>query len=398
MSIMEKPAVEGGQPVRSDFLPFGKPTIGEEEINEMADTLKSGWVSMGPKTIRFEDEFKSYVGASQAVSCNSCTMALFLSMYSLGIKKGDEVILPTTTFASAANVVVHLGAKPVFADICNDTYNIDPESIESKITENTKAVMPMHYAGHPADMDRIIEIANRNNLFVIEDAAHAVGSEYKGKKIGSIGDATAFSFYATKTMTTGEGGMITTNNEELAKTSKSVRLHGISADAWKRYSDKGSWYYEVTDAGFKANMTDMQAALGIHQLKKLDGFIETRQKNADHYTDRFASVDEITTPIVKKGVRHSWYIYPILVDGLKINRDSFIKALRAENIGTSVHFIPLHMQPYYQKTFGYSKGDYPNAEWVYDRMVSLPFFSHMTEKDIDTAADAVLKIVNYYKS
>ncbi|MBU0898244.1 MAG: DegT/DnrJ/EryC1/StrS family aminotransferase [Nanoarchaeota archaeon] len=395
---MDKPAIEGGEPIRNEFLPFGKPTIGEEEINEMVDTLKSGWLSMGPKTIKFEEAFKEYVGADYAISCNSCTMALFLSLYSLGIKPGDEVILPTTTFASAANVIVHLGAKPVFADVTRDTYNIDPDKIEEKITDKTKAIMPMHHSGHSADMDRILEIAQKHNLSVIEDAAHGVGSEYKGKKIGSISDATCFSFYATKTMTTGEGGMITTNNEELANKLRTLRLHGISSDAWKRYSDKGSWYYEVMDAGFKANMTDMQAALGLHQLKKLDGFIETRQKNAELYTKLLSDVPGIKTPTVKDDIKHSWYIYTILIDGLKINRDEVIKALRAENIGTSVHFIPLHLQPFFQKTYGYQKGDFPNAEYVYDRMISLPFFSHMTEKDIEDACSAIKRIVNYYKA
>ena len=394
----DKPAIEGSQPVRSEFLPFGKPTIGEEEINEMIDTLKSGWLSMGPKTIKFEEAFKEYTGANYAVSCNSCTMALFLSLYGLGIKEGDEVILPTTTFTSAANVVVHLGAKPVFVDIERDTFNIDPEKIEEKITDKTKAIMPMHYAGHSVDMDRIMEIAQKHNVFIVEDAAHAVGSEYKGKKIGSIGDVTCFSFYATKTMTTGEGGMITTNNEELANKLKTLRLHGISSDAWKTYSDKGSWYYEVMDAGFKAKMTDMQAALGLHQLKKLDSFIEARQKNSEKYTKMLSEIEGITTPTVKDNIKHSWYIYTILIDGLKINRDEVIKALRAENIGTSVHFIPLHLQPFYQKTFGYKEGDFPNAEYVYNRLISLPFFSHMTDKDIEDTVNAVAKIAKYYKA
>ncbi|MFH1445177.1 MAG: DegT/DnrJ/EryC1/StrS family aminotransferase [Nanoarchaeota archaeon] len=392
-----KPAMDGGQPIREEFLPFGKPTVGEEEINEMIDTLKSGWLSMGPKTIKFEERFKEYVGSNFAVSCNSCTMALFLSLHAIGVKKGDEVILPTTTFASAANVVVHLGAKPVFVDITRNTYNIDPEKIEQAITKKTKAIMPMHYAGHAADMDKIMDIAKKHSIPVVEDAAHGIGTLYKGKKIGSVGDFTCFSFYATKTMTTGEGGMITTNNEEAANRLKTLRLHGISSDAWKRYSDKGSWYYEVTEAGFKANMTDMQAALGLHQLNKLEGFIETRKKNADYYTSRFSELEEITTPKTLEYTRHSWYIYPILVDGLKINRDEFIKAMRAENMGTSVHFIPLHLQPFYQKTFGYKKGDFPNAEGIYERMVSLPFFSHMTEKDTEDVANAVERIVNYYR-
>ncbi len=378
------------KPVREEFLPFCKPWIEQEEIDEVADTLRSGWLSMGPKTQKFEEEFRNYIGARNAVSVSSCTSALFLSLLTLGVKPGDEVITSPFTFASTASVIIHNGAKPVFCDIEKDTYNIDVSKIEEKITDKTKAIIPVHYGGHPVDMDAIMEIAQKHDIKVEEDAAHAIGSLYRGRKIGTIGDTTCFSFYATKTMTTGEGGMITTESNEIAERMRSLRLHGITKDAWKRYSDKGSWYYEIGYPGYKENMTDIQAALGMHQLRKLEKFIEMRKSLADYYTKRLSGFKEITTPKTIGNVKHSWYIYPILID--RFDRSKVIDELRKDNIGTSVHFIPIHLHPYY-RGFGFREGDFPNAEYVYKRLISLPFFPKMKRRDIDDVVSSIERII-----
>lgn len=396
---MEKPAIEGGNPVRNTFLPFMQPWITEEEISEVASVLRSGWLTTGPKVLEFESKFKEYLGAKHAVAVNSCTGGLHISLAVLGIGPGDEVITSPLTFASTANVIVLRQGKPVFADIKKDTFNIDPEKVEGAIGNKTKAIIPVHYGGQPCDMDAIMTIAGSNNLHVIEDAAHAVGAEYKGKRIGATGNLTSFSFYAIKNMTTGEGGMITTEDEALADEMRSWRLHGISKDAWKRYEKTGSWYYEIEHAGFKYNMMDLQAAMGLVQLKRLDGFIETRQKYARYLTERLNGLLELHLPVEKGDVKRVWQLYPILVetDRLKIERGRFIEALAAENIGTSVHFIPLHLHPFYRETFGYKRGDFPNAEYVYDRLVSLPLYPKMSLEDLDDVVRAVIRIIEYYR-
>lgn len=374
-----------------EFIPYYQPLIGEEEINEVMDTLKSGWLTMGPKTIEFEKLIAEYVGAKHAIAVNSCTAALHLSLIALGIGRGDEVITSPFTFASTGNVIVHVGAKPIFVDIKRDTYNIDPEKINGAITTNTKAIIPVHYAGQPCDMKAIMEIAEDHNLFLIEDAAHVIGAEYEGRKIGTFGDTTCFSFYATKNMTTGEGGAITTNNKELAKKLRILRLHGISKDAWKRYSSKGTWYYELQECGWKYNMTDMQAALGIHQIKKLDGFIEIRRKYAKIYSGELNKLDGFVTPYEKSNVKHVYHLYPTLLEDY--NRDKFIEKMRVRNIGCSVHFIPLHLHPFYKNTFGFKKDDFPNAEWVYEREVSLPLYPKMNREEIWDVINAAREIV-----
>lgn len=397
--MIEKPAIEGGNPVRDSFLPFAQPWITDEEINEVAKVLKSGWLTTGPKVLEFEGKIKEYVGAREAVAVNSCTAALHTSLAALGIGSGDEVITSPFTFAATANVIVLQGARPIFVDIDSATYNIDPERLKRAISGKTRATIPVHYAGQPCDMDEIMEIAQRHNLSVIEDAAHAIGAEYNGRKIGTIGDTTCFSFYPIKNMTTGEGGIITTEDERLADEMRKWRLHGISKDAWKRYEKTGSWYYEIEHAGFKYNMMDMQAAIGLVQLSKLDKFIETRQKYALYLTEKLSQFPELKLPVEKEGVRHVWHLYPIRVkaDMLKINRDRFIEALAAENIGTSVHFIPLHLHPFYQKTFGYKRGDFPNAEHVYEGLISLPLYPKMSQRDLDGVVEAVTKIIRYYR-
>ncbi len=351
--------------MRQSFLPFSLPTIGDEEIKEVLDTLQSGWITTGPKTKRFEEEFREYIGARHAIAVNSCTAALHIALAALGIGPGDEVIVPTFTFCSTANVVVHLGARPVLVDVGED-FNVTPQAIEQAITPKTRAIILVHYGGQPCDLEAIYAIAAHHRLCVVEDAAHAVGATYHGHKIGSdslrpatcdLRVVTCFSFYATKNITTGEGGMITTADDELAERMRLLSLHGMSKDAWKRYTSAGSWYYEVVMAGYKYNMTDIQAALGIHQLRKLDGFIAARQRIARLYDQAFADMPEIETPIVHPGRSHAYHLYAIRLnlERLTIDRAQFIEELKGLNIGTSVHFIPVHLHPYYRETFGYRR-------------------------------------------
>jgi len=393
------PSIEGGKVTRNSFLPFFRPLIGQEEIEEVVDTLKSDWLTTGPKTHLFEEEFAKYIGCKYAVAVNSCTAALHISLAALGIVRGDEVITTPYTFISTVNVILQQGAIPVFVDIKPDTFNINPDLIREKINDKTKAIMPVHFAGQPCEMEKIMKIAKDNNLLVIEDAAHAISAEYEGIKIGTIGDATSFSFYPTKNMTTGEGGIVTTNDEELANKCKIWSLHGISKDAWKRYSAEGSWYYEVVCPGYKYNMTDIQASLGLHQLEKLNNFQRKRENIIEAYNEAFKDMKEITIPFVKDNIKHAWHLYVIKIvsEKLKINRNQFIEALKAENIGTSVHFIPAHLQPYYRDTFGFKKGDFPNAEYAFERVISLPLFPKMSDKDVNDVINSVKKIVEYYK-
>ena len=396
---MLKPAIINGKPVRNSFLPPFKHSIGEEEINEVIDTLKSDWITTGPKTFKFEKMFGKKVGSQYSIAVNSCTSALHLALAVIGIGKGDEIITTPLTFAATAEVVINQDATPVFVDIDKKTYNIDPAKIEEKITDKTKAIIPVHYAGQSCDMDEIIRISKENDLFIIEDAAHAIGSMYKNKIIGSIGDITCFSFYATKNITTAEGGMITTDNVELAEKMRVLSLHGISKDAWKRYSSEGSWYYEILYPGYKYNMSDLQASIGIHQLKKLDQMQRRREQIASFYNDSFKNMPQIITPAVKSYAKHAWHLYSIQIntDLLNINRNDFIEALKAENIGTSVHFIPLHLHPYYKEKYGFKRGDFPVTESVYDREISLPLYPKMTDKDAKDVVSAVKKLINYYK-
>ncbi len=380
------------------FLPFSLPDIGEEEIDEVVQTLRSGWITTGPRTIEFEKRFAEYTGARHAVAVNSCTAALHIALAAAGIGPGDEVITSTLTFCSTANVIVHLGATPVLADIGPD-YDIDPAEVERRITPRTRAIIPVHYAGQPCRMDEILACARRHGLLVIEDAAHAVGARYGDRMVGTIGDATAFSFYAIKNMTTAEGGMITTDREDLAERMRLLSLHGIDKDAWKRYSKEGSWYYEVTCAGYKCNMTDIQAALGLHQLKRLGDFLETRHRYAALYNEAFQEIPEVQSPLVNPGLEHAWHLYVIQLDldRLTIDRAQFIEALRAENVGSSVHFIPVHLHPYYQKNFGFKRGDYPQAERAFERIISLPLYPKMTVGQVLEVAETVRGIVQRYR-
>jgi UDP-4-amino-4,6-dideoxy-N-acetyl-beta-L-altrosamine transaminase len=378
--------------VKRKFLPYFQPSIGKAEIEEVVDTLNSGWLTMGPRTAKFEETIADYTGARHAIAVNSCTAALHLSLVALGIGKGDEVVTTPFTFAATANVIIHTGAKPVFVDINRATYNIDHEKIERVITKRTRAIMPVHYAGQACDMQGIKRIAEKHNLFIIEDAAHAIGSEYEGKKIGTFGYATCFSFYVTKNITTGEGGAITTDNDRFADRLRTLRLHGISKDAWKRYASAGDWYYEIEECGWKYNMTDIQAALGIQQMKRLDEFIAVRREYAQIYTEKLSKIKGVITPYEKSGAKHVYHLYPILLKSY--DRNKFVEQLKERNIGCSVHFIPLHLHPFYKKNFKFNKGDFPNAEWVYEKEVSLPLYPRMTKDDLEYVVNAVADVLN----
>jgi dTDP-4-amino-4,6-dideoxygalactose transaminase len=392
------------------FLPYAVPSIGEEEIAEVVDSLRSGWVTTGPKVKRFESDFAHYVGAKHAIGVSSCTAGLHIALTALDVSPGDEVIVPTLTFCSTANVVVHLGARPVLVDVGAD-FNVNPQAIEAAITPRTKVIMPVHYGGQACDLEAIYQIAAAHRLAVVEDAAHAVGSTYHGYKIGSshlsqlLGEsasvraATVFSFYATKNMTTGEGGMITTTHDALAEHMRLLTLHGMSRDAWKRYANNGSWYYEVVTAGYKSNMTDIQAALGIHQLRQLDGFFETRQRYARMYDAAFSALPEIRTPVVHADRNHVYHLYVIRLnlEHLTIDRAQFIEQLRMRNIGTSVHFIPVHLHPFYREHFGYQRGDLRQSEMIYDRIISLPLYPRMTESDVRAVIAAVSDVLQTFR-
>jgi dTDP-4-amino-4,6-dideoxygalactose transaminase len=393
----DKPAVAGGNPVREEPLRFGVPLVEQEEIDGVVQVLKSGWLSTGPKTQEFEERFKDYIGARNALALNSCTAGMELSLIVAGIGSGDEVITTAMTFAATANVIAHCGAVPVFADINGNTLNIDPSDIEHRITPRTKAIMPVHYAGQPCEMDKISDIARRHGLVILEDAAHALGAEYRGQKVGSIGDATSFSFHVHNNLTTGEGGMITTDNDEWADRIRIMRLHGMDRDAWRRVS-QARMHYDVVFPGYKYNMTDIQAAMGLAQLSKLESYIRTRQKYAEIYTEAFQQIPQISVLQRIDGIRHAENMYVIMLelDSLKIDRDEFIRCLRAENIFPSVHYRALNLHPYYMETFGYKQGDYPVAENVSDRVLTLPFSPKLTEDDVQDVITSVKKIANYY--
>jgi len=384
---------------RHEFIPFHVPQIDEEEIRSVVETLKSGWLTTGMKVKRFEEDFARYLGSSHAIAVNSCTAALHLALEAVGIEEGDEVIVPTMTFTASAEVVLYLKAKPVLVDCLPDTFNIDPDRLQRAITPRTKAIIPVHFGGQPCDMGRILEIARRHNLYVIEDAAHALPAKYRGKTVGTIGDITCFSFYATKTITTGEGGMATTQNPEWAARMRMMSLHGISHDAWKRYAKEGSWYYEVLRPGFKYNLTDIGAAIGIEQLKKCDAFGASRNRIATAYDKGFSALPEIQTPVCEPDLQHAWHLYVIQLrpDRLKITRDQFIEALKEQGIGTSVHFIPLHLHPYYRDKFGYAPDDFPRATEAYHRIISLPIYPKMTDPNIDHVIDAVTQVLQEHR-
>ncbi|MEK6802021.1 MAG: DegT/DnrJ/EryC1/StrS family aminotransferase [Nitrospirota bacterium] len=379
----------------ADFLPFHVPDIDDEDIEAVVGVLRSGWLTTGGKARQFEQEFAAKVGARYAVALNSCTAALHLALEAIGLREGDEVLVPTMTFAATAEVVTYFKAKPVLIDCLPDTLNMDPDLLERAMTPRTKALIPVHFAGQPCDMARVLDIARRHGLRVVEDAAHAFPASYKGKTIGSIGDYTCFSFYATKNITTGEGGMVTTDDPEGADRIRKMSLHGLSRDAWKRYTNQGSWYYEIVAPGFKYNLTDMAAALGLSQLRKADRFWKTRERYAALYAEGFRDLPEILPVATQDEVQHAWHLYVIRLDmdRLRIGRAEFIDRLQQKQIGCSVHFIPLHLHPYYQRTWGYRPGDFPVATHAFERMVSLPLYSKMSETDVCRTIEAVRDLI-----
>lgn len=380
-------------------IPFHRAAVGEEEVQAVIEVIRSGWLTMGAKTLEFERAFAAYIGAPYAVAVSSCTAALHLALEAVGVGAGDEVLVPTTTFTATAEVVTYLGGRPVLVDVDPETLTLDPLDALRRITPRTRAVIPVHFAGQPCDMNAIRELAGRYDLHVIEDAAHALPSSYCGKRVGTLSELTAFSFYATKTLTTGEGGMITTDNEDYARRMQLMRLHGISRDAWNRYSAEGSWHYEVLEAGYKYNLTDLQAALGLVQLAKCDAMSQCRQGISESYTTAFAPVQALEVPSVMEGRQSSWHLYVLRLrlEELAIDRKNFIQELAARGVGASVHFIPLHLQPYYQARFGYRPGDLPASEREYHRCVSLPIFPNMSQEEIDQVVWSVIDVTKCHQ-
>jgi dTDP-4-amino-4,6-dideoxygalactose transaminase len=384
---------------RRDFLPFSPPLIGEEEIAEVVDTLRSGWITTGPKTKRFEGEFVRAVQAPAALALNSGTAALHTALVCLGIGPGDEVVTSSLTFAATANVIEHVGARPVLVDVEPDTLNIDPAGVEAAITSRTKAIMPVHYAGHPADLDPIQALAETHGLQLVEDAAHALSASYKGRTIGSHGHPAAFSFQAVKNLTTGEGGMLT-GPPELIERARILALHGMSRDAWNRYAKGGTWAYEIVLPGFKSNMTDIQASLGLHQLARLPWVQARRQEIVSAYQQGFGDCEALELPVKRPEVEHAWHLYVLrLRDGaLRLDRDGFIEQLKAYNIGASVHYTPVHMHPYYRNKYGYAAEDLPVSCGAFRRMLSLPLSAKMTDADVADVIEAVRDLVRRFRA
>ncbi len=398
-----------------DFLPFALPLIEREEIDAVVETLESGWITTGPRTKQFEANFAEQIGCKHAIAVNSCTAALHLAIEAIKVREGDGVLTTPMTFAATAEAIEYFKAKPVFVDIDPVTMNIDISKLEQGVAifkkrsslKNIKAILPVHFAGYPAPMNDILEVAKNNHCHVIEDAAHAYPSSYKGQIVGNIGDITCFSFYATKNITTGEGGMITTNNDEWADRMRIMSLHGISRDAWKRYQADGNWHYDIISPGFKYNMTDIAAALGIVQLKKSHALLARREQIAQIYDQAFSSLSAIERPPMgpvggtwdPNEFQHSWHLYvmKLNLDHLTIDRNRFIDELKALGIGVSVHFIPLHIHPYYRERYGFEPQDYPIAYQTYQRIISLPIYPKMTYADVERVIDAVTNVTRRFK-
>lgn len=388
--------------MRASFLPFARPDTDDAEINEIVEAIQSGWVTTGPKTHQFEAGFAGAVEAKHAIAVNSCTAAMHLALEAVGLKRGHEVITTSYTFAATAEVVRYFDAKPILVDVCPDDLNINPQLIEAAITERTWAIIPVHIAGLPANLEAIYAIAARHNLAVIEDAAHAFPAKYKGMPIGVTPQrrsAVCFSFYATKTITTGEGGMICTDDETLSERCRIMALHGISKDAWKRYTAEGSWYYEIIAPGYKYNMTDIAAAMGLAQLRKAEWMWQRRREIASRYNNAFAPLPELQIPLDRPDCQHAWHLYLLRLnlETLDVSRNQFIEELKARNIGTSVHFIPLHIHPYYRETYGYATTDLPVAFQEFQRVISLPIYSKMNDQDVEDVIQTVIELVRQYR-
>ncbi len=373
------------------FLPFHRADVGDDEIAAVVDAIRSGWLTTGPRVKEFEAAFARYVGAKHAVALNSCTAALHLALDGVGVREGDEVIVPTMTFAATAEVVLYQRARPVLVDCEPDTLNIDVAALERAITPKTKAIVPVHFGGQACEMDAILDLARRHGLAIVEDAAHSLPASYCGRTIGTLGDVTCFSFYATKTLTTGEGGMATTDSDDYADRMRIMSLHGISRDAWKRYTADGTWRYDILEAGFKYNMTDIAAAIGIVQLKKCDEMRRARSRIARLYTEAFRDVPAVRVPVSRPDREHAWHLYVIQIDdaGTAVSRDDVILRLKEHGIGTSVHFIPLHLHPLYRDRFGYRAEDFPAATAAFSRILSLPIYPGLSDGDVANVVESV---------
>jgi dTDP-4-amino-4,6-dideoxygalactose transaminase len=400
--------------MRRSYLPFSRPWMDEAEIAEVSDTLRSDWITTGPKVAQFERNFSAAVGAQAVLAVSSCTAALHLALTVLGIGAGDAVITTPMTFCSTVHVIEHVGARPVLVDVEPDTLNLDPAAVSEtleRITEDSpykigrvKAILPVHLYGHPCELDSLLEIASRYKLALVEDAAHSLPAKYKGKTIGSFAGSspvpmlTAFSFYATKNLATGEGGMLA-GPADMLDEARIWSLHGMNRDAWKRYSSEGSWFYEVTCAGFKYNMADIQAAIGLHQLRKLNMFHQRRIEIVRRYNEAFSAMEEFELPADRDEVEHAWHLYVLRLnlDHLTVSRNPFIEELRARNIASSVHFIPVHLHPYYRDKYAYKPDDFPVAHREYNRLISLPLFPKMTDHDVDDVINAVSDVARKYR-
>ena len=392
-------AINGGSPVRSSTLPYGHQWIEEEDIEAVVEVLRSDWLTTGPKMREFEEAIAEYVGAKYAVSFTSGTAALHGACFAAGLGPGDEAITTPLTFCATSNCVLYMGATPVFADVSSDTLNIDPEEVRKRITPRTKAMLPVDYAGHPVDLDAVLALAEEHGLVVIEDAAHALGADYKGQRIGSHGHMTMFSFHPVKHITTGEGGMITTDNPEFATRLRMFRTHGVDQELRQRRGDQdGLWYYEMTELGYNYRLPDIVCALGTSQLKRMPDILSRRREIVESYNNAFAELPGVITPTQRPGMLSAWHLYPIRLDLSKFNsgRKEMFAALRAENIGVNVHYIPVHLHPYYRRNFGYQGGEYPVAEAAYEGLVSLPIYYGMTDQDINDVVEAMHKVVDFY--
>lgn len=391
-------ALDGGSPVREKLLPYGRQSVDEDDIQAVVDVLRSDWLTTGPKVGEFEEAFAARVGAKFAVSFSSGTAALHAAAFAAGLHSGDEAITTPMTFAATANCVLYQQAKPVFADVQPDTLNLDPAQVEARITSKTRAILPVDYAGHPADLDEILTIADRRGLVVIEDACHALGAEYRGRSTGSVAHMTVFSFHPVKHITTGEGGMVVTNDAKYAEALRRFRNHGISSEARQRQI-AGQWVYEMVLLGYNYRLPDFACALGLSQLKRLDENLARRREIAAHYTEAFRGVEGVIPPTVRDDVNPAWHLYPIRLDLEKLTADraQIFRALRAENIGVNVHYIPVHTHPYYRERFGYCGGEFPLAEDAYQRLISLPMFHAMTDTDVQDVIRAVEKVISHYR-
>jgi len=393
-----KPALEGGTPTRTEFLVFGKPRIGEEEIREVAAALRSGWIGTGPRVQKFEQEFQSYVGGSHAVAVSSCTAALHLSLLATGVAPGDEVVVPAMTFVATASAVLHAGGTPVFADCDRGTFNVTAASVAAAISPRTRAVVPVHFAGLPCPMEAILGVTGDAQIRVVEDCAHCIEGTIGGRHAGTFGDFGAFSFYPTKNVTSIEGGMIVTGDAEAAERMRISRLHGLSRDAWKRFGGEGYLHYQAEALGFKYNMTDVQAAVGIHQLRRVARNLELRERIWRRYDEAFRSLPAALPASPGTGVRHARHLYTLLLDldRLRVPRDTVLEAVQKEGIGVGVHYIAVPLHPYYRDRFGLREGMFPNAEYVSARTLSVPLTPYLDEQDVEDVITAVTKVLLYY--